>query len=229
MYIEHLENTSNWDIYLMEESGLPGPRANLELVNAVSKLGNEELFLRFISYSPDKAPVNSQEEILTLCGTVGLGKLIAEGTKEYFDTLRTLASDCRWRVREGVAMALQIYGENYMSELINEMDKWSKGNNFEKRAAIASLCEPKLLHKKEEVIRVLKIVNTVMQCVKEASNRKDESFQTLKKGLAYCWSVAIVAEPSEGKKIFESWIGILSQKYGIRLPLEKGYFCKKNW
>ena len=28
----------------------------------------------------------------------------------------------------------------------------------------------------------------------------------MKKGLAYCWSVAVVAAPDEGKKTFEKWI-----------------------
>ena len=37
----------------------------------------------------------------------------------------------------------------------------------------------------------------------EIADRKDEGFLALKKGLAYCWSVAIVAFPDEGKQRFE--------------------------
>lgn len=41
-YIEKLKGIENWDAYLMRESGLPGPRGNLELVQAVAEIGNEE-------------------------------------------------------------------------------------------------------------------------------------------------------------------------------------------
>lgn len=37
-------------------------------------------------------------------------------------------------------------------------------------------------------------------------DRKDEGFAALKKGLAYCWSVAIVGYPEEGKQRFEKWV-----------------------
>lgn len=34
----------------------------------------------------------------------------------------------------------------------------------------------------------------------------DEGFIALKKGLAYCWSVAIVKNQEVGKEVFEKWI-----------------------
>ena len=115
-YVEKLRGIENWDEYLMQESGLPGPRGNLELIQAVAEIGNEEQFLHLICFTPEKAPVNSQEEFLAACGTVGLGRLVAEGKTEYLRLLRSFASDPRWRTREGVAMALQIYGEEHMDE-----------------------------------------------------------------------------------------------------------------
>ena len=33
-----------------------------------------------------------------------------------------------------------------------------------------------------------------------------EDFEVLKKGLAYCWSVAVVAYPEKGKKLIEKWV-----------------------
>ena len=115
-YVEKLRGIENWDEYLMQESGLPGPRGNLELIQAVAEIGNEEQFLHLICFTPEKAPVNSQEEFLAACGTVGLGRLVAEGKTEYLRLLRSFASDPRWRTREGVAMALQIYGEEHMDK-----------------------------------------------------------------------------------------------------------------
>lgn len=137
---------------------------------------------------------------------MGLGRLISEGKKGYLEKLRLLASDPRWRIREGVAMALQIYGESHMDELIKQMEEWSEGNNYEKRAAAAALCEPKLLKQKEHVLRVLQILDNITESIKIIQDRKDEGFKALKKGLAYCWSVAIVGNPDEGKKAFEKWI-----------------------
>ena len=93
-----------------------------------------------------------------------------------------------------------------MDELIDEMEHWAEGNDYEKRASIASLCEPKLLKQKEHVVRVLKILDTVTQSVIDVKDRKDERFAALKKGLAYCWSVAIVMNPDEGKRKFEKWL-----------------------
>jgi len=205
-YIEKLYNLDDWDTYLMQESGLPGPRANLELMQAVAEVGDESRFLRWLSYTPDVAPVNMQQEFLACCGTTGLGKLVKDGKKEYLEQLRLLASDPRWRVREAVAMALQIYGEDHMEELITEMENWARGNNYEKRAAAAALCEPKLLSQKEQVSKVLQILETITCSIMEIADRKGEGFIALKKSLAYCWSVAIVALPDEGKQRFEKLV-----------------------
>lgn len=202
-YIEKLHNLKDSDTYLMQESGLPGPRANLELMQAVAEVGDESRFLHWLNYTPDVAPVNTPQEFLACCGTVGLGKLVKDGETEYLEQLRLLASDPRWRIRECVAMALQIYGEEHMEDLITEMEKWAKGNNYEKRAAAAALCEPKLLTQKEQASKVLQILETITYSVMEIADRKDEGFEALKKGLAYCWSVAIVAFPDEGKQRFE--------------------------
>ncbi|KUO64078.1 MAG: hypothetical protein APF84_08190 [Gracilibacter sp. BRH_c7a] len=205
-YIEQLKKMDNWEGYLLQESGLPGPRANLELIYAVADIGNEDQFLHLLSYIPERAPVNAQQEFLVCCGTVGLGRLIIEGKENYLHTLRSLASDPRWRIREAVAIALQIYGEVHMDALLDKMEVWSEGNPYEKRAAVATLCEPKLLHEKERICRVLHILNKITESIEGMDNRKDEGFIALKKGMAYCWSVAIVSYPEEGKRFFEQWI-----------------------
>jgi hypothetical protein len=232
-YLEELKALENWDAYLMQESGLPGPRGNLELIQAVAEIGNEEQFLHLISFTPEKAPVNSQEEFLSACGTVGLGRLVAAGKREYLKLLRVLASDPRWRTREGVAMALQLYGETHMDELINEMKYWAEGSYYEKRAAAAALCEPKLLSQKDQVFEVLQILDTITKSIVNIEDRKDEGFVALRKGLAYCWSVAIVYNYSEGKKLFEKWISCKDRdiKWIIRENLKKDRLSRldKAW
>lgn len=229
-YIMKLEKLKSWDLYLLEQSGLPGPRANLELVQAVAELGDEERFLYLISFTVDRAPINSQEEFLALCGTVGLGKLISQGNMEYLRVLRAFSADPRWRIREGVAMALQIYGESHMDNLIKEMTKWVLGNSYMKRAAIAALCEPKLLSQKEQVASVLRILDEVTNTILDTNDRLDEGFIALRKGLAYCWSVAIVHNSEVGIPMFEKWLSTQDKdiKWIIKENLRKNRLLKMD-
>lgn len=204
-YREILRTHDEWDAFLLKESGLPGPRGNLELAQAVADQGDEELFERFLTFDPVKAPTNSPYEFLAFCGVVGLGKLLAEGRKELLQTLRPYASDPRWRIREAVAIALQRFGEVDMKKLIEEMEKWSKGNLLEQRAAAAALCEPKLLREEKHVEKVLRILDEITASIQGVKDRKSDEFKVLRKGLGYCWSVAVVALPEEGMKWMEKW------------------------
>jgi hypothetical protein len=198
-------NAIDYVPYLMQESNLPGPRGNLELGYAVSIEGSEELFKELIQFTPDKAPVNSPYEFLTFCGVVGLGRLVSEGKSSYMPILKTFASDPRWRIREGVAMALQLLGERDMGFLIYEMNNWITGNPLEQRAAAAALCEPKLLKVKEHVEAVLYVLDNITSLISKIKDRKSSEFDALRKGLGYCWSVAIAAYPEKGKDIIEKW------------------------
>ncbi len=204
-YRSTLQNLDDWDKFLLKESGLPGPRGNLELAQVVADLGDEKRFERYLAYDAVKAPTNSPYEFLAFCGVVGLGKLLAQGQTKQFRTLQRSASDPRWRIREGVAMALQRLGEKDMDSLLRAMEGWSKGNLLEQRAAAAALCEPKLLNEKRHVHQVLSILNAITASVPKVQDRKSDDFQALKKGLGYCWSVAVAALPEEGKRKMEKW------------------------
>jgi hypothetical protein len=204
-YREMLDQVEDIDAFLMKESGLPGPRGNIELGQAVADFGDEPLFRRLLANTPAIAPVNDPREFLAFCGTVGMGRLLAEGHSDAFPVLRSLASDPRWRVREGVAMALQRLGLADMGRLLDEMEKWSAGSPLEQRAAAAALCEPALLKNTGDVARVLAVLDRITTSVTAAENRKAEDFVALRKGLAYCWSVAAAADPEAGKKAMEKW------------------------
>jgi hypothetical protein len=207
-YLEKLKSLKDWDDFLLAESGLPGPRGNLELAQAFADVGNENLIKKYISIRPEEAPVNSAEVFLTFCGVVGLGTLINRGKREYLPQLRGFASDPRWRIREAVAMALQRVGDTYIDFLLQELKEWSTGNLLEKRAAAAALCEPRLLTSEKVADAVLDILDEVTSSIVGFGDTKDEGFAVLKKGLAYCWSVAVAACPWKGKKLMEKWAGI---------------------
>lgn len=206
VYRETLETLDEWDSFLLEESGLPGRRANLELARAVADEGGEEKFKRFLSFDAERAPTNSPHEFLAFCGILGLGKLLAGGDNRVLSILRHHASDPRWRIREAVAMALQRLGKVDMDALLQVMEQWSKGNLLEQRAAVAALCEPGQLRETGQAERVLEILDTITTSLEQVVDRRSDEFRVLRKGLGYCWSVAIVALPKTGKKMMERWI-----------------------
>ena len=217
-YREVLKKLDDWDDYLRVESGLPGPRGNLELAHAAADLGDRERFEHFLTFDAARAPVNSPDEFLAFCGAEGLGKLIAEGQTDLWPTLRACASDPRWRIREGVAMALQRIGQVDMDLLLDKMEDWITGNWLEMRAAAAGLAEPALLLEEKHILRVLEILDHITTTVASAQDRddpvssrknimkRDEDFKTLRKGLGYCWSVVVVALPVQGKQAMERWL-----------------------
>ena len=194
------------EAFLREQSGLPGARANLELAYAFAEVGSESMIRRFLEFGPDQAPADSPDEFLAFCGVVGLGRLVTEGEREHMSDLRTFASDPRWRIREAVAMALQQVGENDMNYLLERMEDWSQGGPLERRAAAAALCEPKLLTDDDHARQVLDILDAITASIQETEDRRREEFRALRKGLGYCWSVAVVASPEYGKQRMDRWL-----------------------
>lgn len=217
-YREVLKKLDDWDDYLRAESGLPGPRGNLELAHAAADLGDRKRFEHFLTFDTQRAPVNSPDEFLAFCGVEGLGKLIAEGQHDLWPTLRACTSDPRWRIREGVAMALQRVGQVDMDLLLDKLGDWAKGTWLEMRAAAAGLAEPTLLREEKYILRALEILDHITSAVVSAQDRddpvlsrknmmkRDEDFKTLRKGLGYCWSVVVAAMPTQGKRAMERWL-----------------------
>jgi hypothetical protein len=210
IYLDTLRGLADWDDYLLKESGLPGPRANLELVQAAADLGTPEQFHRWLALGPAATPAKTALEFLPLCGVVGLGRLLAEGQLDMLPELRRHANDPRWRVREGVAMALQRWGDTDMGALVKAMKDWANGTWLEQRAVAAGLCEPRLLAapRGAHAKAVLKILGHITRAVEKASpaDRQGDDFKALRQGLAYCWSVAVAAAPTAGKAAMETWL-----------------------
>jgi HEAT repeat protein len=203
-YREELAGMADWDAYLLAESGLPGPRGNLELAHVVADLGDQALFERYLAHTADVAPTNDPREFLAFCGALGLGRLLAEGQTELLARLRAWANDPRWRMREAVAQALQKLGDKDMSALVAAVEPWINGTLLERRAVAAGLCEPRLLGEAAHAKRTLEILAAITASLEGESDRRSEEFKALRKALAYCWSVAVVALPQSGKPLFEA-------------------------
>ena len=220
IYRQTLKALDDWIPFLLKESGLPGPRGNLELAQVVAQEGSKGRFEHFLSF---QAKENTPEVFLVFCGIVGQGKLTANEPK-LFDRLRSYASDPRWRIREAVATGLQLVGDQDMDLLLKEMQKWSKGNWYEKRAAAAALAEPRLLRKPKHVKQVLQVLDKITASMENANHPTDEAFKILRQGMGYCWSVAVAAQSEAGKPIMEKWLN--SQNKEIRWIMKEN--LKKN-
>lgn len=224
-YRQELKIMDTWDDFLRQESRLPGPRANLELAFAVALEADEERILRYAGLGAGAAPANTPEEFLALCGVVGLGYLAARGGGKHFSILRAKASDARWRIREAVALGLQKYGQTSFENLLEVMGAWSQGTLLERRAVVATMCEPILLTGRDDAVRILDILDTITASLLDETDRRAEAFRILRQALGYGWSVAVAAQPEVGKPRMEKWIG--SQDGDIRWIMKKNLEKKR--
>jgi hypothetical protein len=180
-----LRGASDWEPLLLERSGLPGPRANLELARVAADMASPELLRRWAA---------SDEEYLALVGTMGLRDL---------DALRVQANDARWRVREGVAMALQRLG---FDAVLPAMRVWAAGSLLERRAVVGGLCEPALLDSEARAVIVLGLLDSITDGLTREPDRRCDEFKALRKALGYGWSVAVAAAPVEGRHVMGHWL-----------------------
>lgn len=219
-YQQTLRTLEDWVPFLRTNSGLPGPRGNLELAHVVAQTGTQKQFEHFLSFDAEE---NTPEVFLVFCGVMGLGKL-ATTQPELFDRLRKFASDTRWRIREAVATGLQLSGDQDMDLLVSEVKKWIKGNWYEKRAAAAALAEPRLLKQSQHAKQVLEVLDKITESMETDDKSKDDSYKVLRQGMAYCWSVAVVALPEIGKPLMEKWL--VSTDKDVRWMMKEN--LKKN-
>ena len=200
--------------YLTSNSNLPGPRGNLELAASFANTLNEyrgaavdklwEFCLKMTAISAEEAPVNTPDEFIPFCGTVGIGSIAAAHAGYFSDALsrlRELANDPRWRMREAVAMGLQRLITANAAAVLSDLKKWVAGSKLlELRAVAAAVAEPALL-KDSEVAKVAFHLNQqIIEKLIEADDRKSENFRVLRKALGYTLSVVIVPLPEEGFK-----------------------------
>jgi hypothetical protein len=204
-YRTKLRTITEWHSFLLSESGLPGPRGNIELAQAVAEEGDEARFDKMLEFDSERAPANTPGEFLAFCGALGLGRLLAEGRRDLMQRLRALASDPRWRMREAVAMALQRFGKAHIEELLQEMSEWGRGNHLEQRASAAALCEPVLLADPQVTVKVLEHLDRLTASIEGTSDRKSLEFNAFRKAMGYCWSVAVAAGPDPGRPMMQKW------------------------
>lgn len=201
-YVSELQRISDRVTFLRAHSGLPGPRGNLELMQAAADVGEEPSFREWITLGSGDHPT---DEFLAMCGIVGLGRLVGEGRLDLVDELHHHASDPRWRVREAVAMALQRVGDADIELLFRIVRGWTEDRAYVQRSAIAAVAEPRLLKTDEAGRAAVDLVDQVTANLERMPDRRSDEFRTLRQGLAYCWSVVVAGNPAYGWPHFEHW------------------------
>ena len=190
--------------FIIENSNLPGPRGNLELAYAFAEIyENMDILSKWLKITEDQADVNNPRSFLAFCSAVSLGKIYTKNNdRMIIETLKVLANDGRWRMREAVAFGFQIIGEYDFSLLKIIFSEWiKKSNNTGKRAILVSLAHPKFLDK-EKAEFCFDILDKVLNDMDINSN-----FEILKKGLGFTISVFAASNPELGFSLIKKWIG----------------------
>jgi hypothetical protein len=205
---EALRAAADPGAYLASVSGLPGPRGNIEAARAAAEELDAGLLLSWARLTPEEAPENTPAEMLVVAGLVGVGRLVAEGRTELPPILREAAGDARWRVREGVAMALQRLGAADPAATGRTARAWVGGTPLESRAAVAAVAEPALLRRPADARRAIAVVDAATAALVAERDRRRDDVRVLRKALAYAWSVVVAAEPVAGRPAMERWLAV---------------------
>jgi hypothetical protein len=210
------------EAYLRAGSRLPGPRANLELLDAAVEVGDAAEFAAWRAAGAT-GDGNDPATFVLVCGLVGLGRVAGAGVRAdrvaALDELREAARDPRWRVREGVAMALQRLGRADPDGLLAVALAWATEDDpLLKRAAIAAMAEPALLDRPAMTAGLLEILDlaTAAFAGTTPAGRRVPGAVALDKTLGYAWSVAVAADPSAGWPAFEQVVAAARTDPGLR-------------
>lgn len=189
-------DAAEWAPVVEAASGLPGPRANLRLVAAAAAIaGAREI----------DALLRSGSEFATMCAAAAIARRAADPQERA--RARDLACDGRWRVREGVAIGLQLWGDVEPNAMAEVATMWARdAHPLVQRAAVAAICEPRLLTSPREAARAVAVCATATESLRSlsADRRRDPDVRTLRQTLGYGWSVAVASDPAPGLAVFHA-------------------------
>ncbi len=226
-YLEALRKSPDPVAFLLKHSNLPGPRANLELLHVFCDFadrGQTELCLERDAVQIGGTPA----EFVVMCGVASAARTVPG--KKCESILKKFAVHHSWRVREGVAIGLQKIGAKNMERVFAIAEKWQTGRPYVQRAAVAGLCEPVLLKRREDAARTIRILSAISLDFKKQGEFEKAEVETLKKALGYGWSVAIAEYPVAGKKAFEQLCSVDSSylRWIVKENLKKKRLVKMD-
>jgi len=202
------------EFYLREHSGLPGPRANLELANDVSYLlaaaanKHPDTVHSLVNYfaTGDRKQVlgNTPAEFIMLCGVIAAGTCAAvqaEWREKTIEMLSHYACSPYGRIREGVATAYQhLLSVDQQLVIASLKQLATEGNYLQQRAAVAAIAESHLLFDPAIVSDAVLLQRVVLENSRRvpAAERKIEDFKILRRALGYTLSIITAAAPEQG-------------------------------
>lgn len=199
--------------YMLKESHLPGPRANLGLSDSFTGLFYKseltdtawELLNFWANSSEAEVDTNEPRVFLSFCAVRACGAYYGYAGEERRGVIRHILksgmNDSRWRMREAAAMGLQSIGEHDFTLLSQLLDTWKlRANPLEQRAFVAALAHPPLLKVQENNLYCLNLASEIMEGIAKSETipADPEHFRVLTKGLEYSLSVFVASEPVAG-------------------------------
>lgn len=189
--------------HLLEHSGLPGPRGNLELLHTFAGTARTEQVRQCLAYIKSDT-ANSPEEFVGMCGIVGycvLHRTDIAGTLKF---IRPYGAHASWRIREAVAIGIQELAEDRTAAIMDGLEEWMHGSELEQRAVVAALAEPKLLKDPAVAARVVELLSSMARGFSAFDGKISAERTVLRQALGYGLSVAAAANPDAGKKALEA-------------------------
>lgn len=218
--------------YLLENSNLPGPRANLELLYTFTKEATEKEICDCLNIQYYNE--NSPEEFVLTCGVSGSIYHAAKNDNKVGPQYQKYANHKSWRVREGICIGFQ---KSYVflspEQMIADLQILSRGTPLEMRTYVATLSEPCLLR---SYINPNWLLEELFRITTENLNHSEkisDDLKILRKALGYCWSVALCGEGAD-KTSFEKLLPLCSSKHIewiVKENLKKNRLLKldKDW
>jgi hypothetical protein len=210
------------EAFMMTHSSLPGPRANLSLLDQFAVLVGEvvagpkpptvrleRLLDGWAAIPEEAAPANDPKVILPAAAVLAYGQVAALRPEWWDDEIGKLcraAADPRWRVREMAATGLQkMLGADW-ARTLEALNGWLASDNpLVLRAAVAAVAEPPLLTDNARGIQALAVQSQALGWLMRlpAGRRREEDVRTLRQALGYAVSVCVVASPVYGFPFLE--------------------------
>lgn len=202
---------------LTENTGMPGPRANLkgveEFSNYVKKQEKKEtLFMTLFNMWNTPSDGNDPETMLVLSGLLSLSYFHYE--KDYTEKVsfvfKEAMNDERWRVREIIQESFKIIAGVDYQDMIHYFSSISNPSPLEYRAMITTIAHPELLKddlQREYSLEMLEKSFAAYLVFETKIGVKDERVIAFQKGLSFAPSVIVAAYPKEGFEILERYIG----------------------
>ena len=213
-----IDDPGRVESFLLERSGLPGPRANLELAEAFADRATAlvadpawmERILRWASLAPLEAPTNHPKEFLPFVAVQALGAVHSscdEKDRSAIEAvLRRAAHDERWRMREGCAFGLQRIGMASFPDLRALLQGWlEEPSLLGLRAVLAGLAHPPMLEDVAVATFALDAAEVAIETWVSSREGQTDSAKALRKALEFAPSVFVAAAPVQGFPMLERW------------------------